>query len=75
MNSAFSSYTAGTLREVTLESGVATLDLTSGFAATNNFSTSNMSVVVLNQLQETVFQFPEIDAIEIEIGGERWQEP
>lgn len=72
MQSAFSEYTAGTLRGVTTKSGVATLDFTAGFESTNNFSTTNLSAVVLSQLEATIFQFPEITAIEFEIEGKRW---
>lgn len=49
-----------------------TLDLTRGFATTNNFSTSYMSAVVTQQISETVFQFPEISGLEFTIEGERW---
>ncbi|MGH9021860.1 MAG: GerMN domain-containing protein [Acidimicrobiia bacterium] len=72
LQSAFSAYTAGTLRGVTVRSGVATLDLTAGFESTNNFSTSNLSGVVLSQIEATVFQFPEITGIDFAIEGERW---
>jgi spore germination protein GerM len=72
LQSAFSAYTAGTLRDVTVRSGVATLDLTAGFERTNNFSTTNLSGVVLSQIEAAVFQFPEITSIEFEIEGKRW---
>lgn len=72
LQSAFSAYTAGALRGVTVRSGVATLDLTAGFESTNNFSTTNLSGVVLSQIEATVFQFPDITSLEFEIEGERW---
>lgn len=72
MQSAFSAYTAGTLRGVTIESGMATLDFRAGFETTNNFSTTNLSGVVLSQIVATVSQFPEITSIDYEIEGERW---
>lgn len=72
LQSAFSAYTAGTLRGVTVRSGVATLDLTEGFESTNNFSTTNLSGVVLSQIRATVFQFPEITSVEFAIEGKRW---
>ena len=72
MQSAFSQYTVGTLRGVTTKSGVATLDFTAGFESTNNFSTTNLAAVVFSQIEATVFQFPEITAIEFMIEGKRW---
>ena len=72
MQSAFSAYTAGTLRGVVVENGVATLDLTRGFERTNNFSTTHMSGIVLSQISDTVLQFPEITKVEYTIEGKRW---
>ena len=72
MTSAFSAYTAGTLRDVVIESGVATLDFAAGFAAAPNLSTSSASEVVVRQIEATVFQFPEVIGIEFAIEGERW---
>jgi spore germination protein GerM len=72
LGSAFSSFTAGGLRGVTVRSGIARLDLTTGFETTNNFSTTNMSGVVLSQIEATVFQFPNIQGIEFTIEGQRW---
>jgi spore germination protein GerM len=72
LTSMFSTYTAGTLRGVRIADGVATVDFTSGFAATNNFSTSNASAIVYAQIDATLFHFPEIVGIEFEIDGERW---
>lgn len=72
LQSAFSAYTAGTLRGATVRSGVATLDLSAGFESTNNFSTTNLSGVVLSQIEATVFQFPEITSIAFEIDGKKW---
>lgn len=70
--SAFSSQTAGQLRSVAIRDGVAVLDLTAGFVATNNFSTSNLGGVVMSQIEATVFQFPEVMGIEFRVEGERW---
>jgi spore germination protein GerM len=72
LTSAFSSFTASQLRGATIEEGVATLDFTSGFETTNNFSTTNLASVVLSQIDATVFQFEEIDGLEFEVDGERW---
>jgi spore germination protein GerM len=72
MQSAFSAYTAGTIRGVVVENGVATLDLTKGFELTNNFSTTNLSGIVLGQISATVLQFPEITKVEHTIEGKRW---
>lgn len=72
LRSAFSSYTAGTLVGVNLEAGVATLNFTSGFVETNNFGTTNLTGIVLSQIDATVFQFPEVQGIEFEVEGERW---
>ena len=72
LNSAFSPYTAGMLLSVDVDGSTATIDLTAEFAQTNNFSTSNLSAVVLSQIEATVFQFPEIDGIELQVGGERF---
>jgi hypothetical protein len=72
LGSAFSSFTAGGLRDATVRSGTATLDLTDGFESTNNFSTTNMSGVVLSQIKATVFQFPSVHGIQLLIKGERW---
>lgn len=72
MQSAFSAYTADTLRGVTVKSGVATVDLTRGFERTNNFSTTNLSGVVFSQIEATVLQFPDIQGIEFAIDGRRW---
>lgn len=72
LQSAFSSYTAGRLLGVNLEAGVATLNFTSGFVETNNFSTANLSGVGFSQIDATVFQFPGVQGIELEVEGERW---
>lgn len=65
-------FTAGTLRGVAIEDGVATIDLAAGFETTNNFGTTHLSGVVYSQIDATVFQFTEITGIEFEIEGERW---
>lgn len=70
--SSFSSFNAGALLSATIENGVATLDLTSGFENTSNFSTTGGSTGVLAQLKATVFQFAEITTLELEIDGEPW---
>ena len=70
--SSFSSYTAGQLRGATVERGIATLDLTSGFESTNNYSTSVLSAFVMGQIESTVFNFPEVQGIEFKIDGQRW---
>ena len=72
LGSAFSSSTAGGLRGVTVHSGTARLDLTAGFEATTNFSTTNLAGVVFSQIEATVFQFPDIHGIEFAIDGKRW---
>jgi spore germination protein GerM len=70
--SAFSSYTAGGLRGASIEGGVATLDLTTGFVATNNFSTSTLATIVMSQIEATVFQFDDLTGLELTVDGERW---
>ena len=70
--SSFSSFNAGTLRSASIKDGVATLDFTRGWETTNNFSTTGMSVAVLDLIDATVFQFPEITGLEIQIEGKRW---
>jgi spore germination protein GerM len=70
--SAFSSFTAGGLRGVTVKSGITRLDLTAGFESTTNFSATNLAGVVLSQIEATVFQFPDIQGIELAIDGRRW---
>lgn len=72
LESAFSSFTAGGLRGVTAKAGIARLDLTAGFEATTNFSTSNLAGVVFSQIEATVFQFPDIHGIDLAIEGEPW---
>jgi hypothetical protein len=72
LQSIFSAFTTGGLRGVTVEGGLATIDLTSGFESTNNFGTAASSGAVVAQLQATVFQFPEINGIELQVEGERW---
>ena len=72
LGSAFSTFTADQLLGVTLEDGIARLDFTSGFESTNNFSTSNLSGVVMSQIAETVFQFDEVTGLDFSIEGERW---
>jgi len=70
--SAFSSFTAGTLRGVAVKGEVATLDLTTGFEHANNFSTANGSIGVTTLLTATVFQFPKIAVVEVKIEGKPW---
>jgi hypothetical protein len=70
--SAFTSFTAGGLRGVTVQSGIARLDLTAGFESTTNFSTTNLAGVVVSQIEATVFQFPHIQGIDFAIEGQRW---
>ena len=70
--SAFDSFTAGGLRGITVKAGIARLDLTAGFEATANFSTTNLAGVVLSQIEATVFQFPDINGIDFAIEGQRW---
>jgi spore germination protein GerM len=72
LGSAFSSSTAGGLRGVGVKLGIARLDLTAGFEATSNFSTSNLAGVVFSQIEATVFQFPDIHGIGFAIEGQRW---
>lgn len=57
---------------MTVENGVATLDLSASFESTNNFSTTNLGGIVMTQIMATVFQYPDITGIEFEIDGERW---
>ena len=70
--SAFSSFTAGGLRGVTVKSGIARLDLTAGFESTTNFSASNLAGVVFSQIEAAVFQFLDVQGIEFAIEGQRW---
>jgi spore germination protein GerM len=72
LHSAFYSGTADSLRGVTVQDGVATVDLTEGFELTNNFSTTNLSSVVLSQIAATAFALPEVAGVEFRIDGERW---
>jgi hypothetical protein len=72
LTSAFSSFTAGGLRGVTVKTGIARLDLTDGFESTTNFSTSNLAGIVLSQIEATALQFPDIQGIEFAIEGQRW---
>ena len=72
LRSAFSFHTAGQLRSVAIDDGVAVLDLTEGFGTTPNFSTTNLAGVVLTQIEATVFQFPDIVGLDFRIEGERW---
>lgn len=72
LGSAFDTSTVGGLRSVAVKSGIARLDLTAGFEATNNFSTANLAGVVFSQIEATVFQFPDIRGIEFTIEGQRW---
>lgn len=70
--SAFRAFTASGLHGVTIQDGIATIDLTRGFELTNNFGTTALSGVVASQIQATVFQFPEIDGLGFRVEGERW---
>lgn len=70
--SGFSAHTAGTLRSASVVDGIAVLDFTTGFVHTNNFSTSNLSAVVMRQIEATVFEFAEVDGLEFRVDGERW---
>lgn len=38
----------------------------------NNFGTTTRGGMVISQLKATVFQFPDISGLEMEIEGERW---
>jgi spore germination protein GerM len=71
-SSAFSTYTAGQLRSATIENRIATLELTAGFRDTSNYSATGASMAIMQQLEATVFHFPDIDGLEFEIDGERW---
>lgn len=70
--SAFSSYTAGGLRSAHIDGGIAVLDFTNGFVRTGNFGTSNLSAVVMMQIEATVFQFPEVTGLDLSVNGERF---
>jgi hypothetical protein len=73
LRSPFTSYTAGQFNSVTVESdGVVILDLTPGFVSTNNFSTSSLSLLVLQQIEVTLFAIPEVAGIEFTVDGDRW---
>ena len=72
LRSAFTAFTASQLRGATITGGIATLDFTSGFESTNNFSTTNLSSIVYSQLDATVFQFETVTGLELAIEGERW---
>jgi len=54
--------------EVVVTDGMARVIVDYDFegAPINNFSTSAMSIAYGNQLQATLFQFPEIDAIDLD---------
>ena len=62
--------TANRLISETVENG--TVDLTTTFVQTNNFSTSNLSALVLGQIEATVFQFSEVSGIDFSVDGTRW---
>ena len=53
---------------LTVTDGVARLDVDYDFEAApiNGFSTSFMSLAYGNQLQATLFQFPEVEAIDLD---------
>lgn len=70
--SSFSTYTAGQLRSVTIQSRMATLELTAGFRDAGNYSATTASTFVVGQIKETVFHFPDVDGLEFTIEGERW---
>jgi spore germination protein GerM len=72
LRSMFSPYTAGTLDDVTVADGVATLSWTQVFEVANNFSTSAGSLLVMSEIEATVFEFPEVTGIEFTVEGERW---
>jgi hypothetical protein len=71
-SSAFSSDTARMLRSADTDGSVAVLDFEAGFAGVNNFSTSTLSLIVMSQIEATVFQFPEIMGLDLRLDGERW---
>lgn len=72
-SSAFSSETDGHLRSIRIDAnGIAIIDLTRDFVQTNNFSTSNLSRLVLSQIEATVFERPDVDGLDLQVEGERW---
>ncbi len=66
----FSDGTAGALRSVAVDSaGNATVDFQDLRRLIPNASTSTGSAMLLQELQGTVFQFPEIESVEFRIDG------
>jgi hypothetical protein len=73
LQSAFTSYTAGQFNSVIVgRDGVLVIDLTPGFVSTNNFSTSNGALLVLQQIEATFFAVREVSGIEFTVDGNRW---
>lgn len=64
--SSFSSATAGSVRGVNVEDGLAIVDLT---RLPDNASTSAGSAYLLAELRSTVFQFPSVTALELRLEG------
>jgi hypothetical protein len=70
LSSMFSEATAGLLRSVTLDAGgTAVIDFADLRPAVPNASASTASTLLLEQLDETVFQFPTVQRVEYRIDG------
>lgn len=65
----FSDRTAGMLRRVTLEDGMAVVDFDDFRSLISGASTSAGSAMLLGQLKATVFQFPAVRRVEFRIDG------
>jgi hypothetical protein len=70
LSSMFSEATAGLLRSVTLDAGgTAVIEFADLRPAVPNASASTASTLLLEQLDETVFQFPTVQRVEYRIDG------
>lgn len=72
LQSAFSTYTAGQVQGAKIDNRIATVEFTSQFERTPNFSATAANSVVMGQIRATVFQFPDVDGLEFKIDGTRW---
>ena len=72
LQSAFSTYTAGQIRTATIDNRIATVEFTTQFEWTPNFSAAAANSFVMGQIEATVFQFPDVDGLKFKIDGTRW---
>lgn len=70
--SAFTEFTAAALQGVVVRDGIATLSFSNAIDLQNNISTDGVSRIAWPQLTKTVFEFPEVRAIELRVDGARW---